>query len=212
MKQSAMTVQQEQVPLVQTKAAKVPPLQTPLNEEKGKNRDREDPTPMSVPAKQLGAKRRRLNRHSEEEIFEETTGSLRGERVVHQKTSPVVDTSTLSHQQELKGQHSVEVSSTRPQRKHASDIKRTFTEIKARNNPLRVQLYNQYLKMAPTNQQRLMSAYDIKEGNMIMSYFKPKLQQPQSTADYIMTNLELLAKDIHPMDQIELHKETGEMV
>jgi len=45
-----------------------------------------------------------------------------------------------------------------------------------------------------------------------MSYFKPKVQQPQSVADYIRINLEVLAKDIHPMDQIELHKKTGEMV
>ena len=47
---------------------------------------------------------------------------------------------------------------------------------------------------------------------MIMSYFKPKVQQPQSAADYIRTNLEVLAKDIHPIDQIELHKQTGEMM
>ena len=73
-------------------------------------------------------------------------------------------------------------------------------------------MYNQYLKMAPSNQQRLMSAYDIKEGKMIMSYFKPKVQQPQSAADFIRTNLEVLAKDIRPIDQIELHKQTGEMV
>lgn len=45
-----------------------------------------------------------------------------------------------------------------------------------------------------------------------MRYFKPKVQQPQSAADYIRTNLEVLAKDIHPIDQIELHKQTGEMV
>ena len=66
--------------------------------------------------------------------------------------------------------------------------------------------------MAPTNQQKLMYAYDIKEGKMILSHFKPKVQQPQSAANYIRTNLEVLAKDIHPMDQIELHKQTGEMV
>lgn len=104
--------------------------------------------------------------------------SLRGEKIASQQTSSVVDTSTSSHMQELERQHSVEVSSTRPQSKQTSDIKRIFTEIKDRNDPLRVQLYNQYLKMPPTNQQRLMSAYDIKEGKMIMSYFKPKVQQP----------------------------------
>ena len=45
-----------------------------------------------------------------------------------------------------------------------------------------------------------------------MSHFKPKVQQPQIAADYIRTNFEVLAKDIHPLDQIELHKQTGEMI
>ena len=57
-----------------------------------------------------------------------------------------------------------------------------------------------------------MSAYDIKEGKMILSHFKPRVQQPQSAADYIRTNMEAIAKDIHPLDQVELHKQTGEMV
>lgn len=66
--------------------------------------------------------------------------------------------------------------------------------------------------MAPTNQQRLMEAYDIQEGKMTLSHFSPIVQQPQSATDYIRTNLEVLSKDIHPMDQIELHKQTKEMV
>ena len=102
----------------------------------------------------------------------------------------------------------MEVSSTMPQSKQASDIKRMFIEIKARNDPLRLQIYNHYLKMAPTNQQRLMSTYDIKEGKMIMSYFKPKVKQLQSAVDYVRTNLEVIAKGIHHMDKIELHKQT----
>ena len=75
--------------------------------------------------------------------------------------------------------------------------------------PVRFQLYNHLLKMAPTNQQRLMSAYDIAEGKMTMSHFMPAMLQPQLAVDYIRTNLEVFAKDIHPMDQIELHKQTG---
>ena len=90
----------------------------------------------------------------------------------------------------------MEFSSTRSQGKQGSDLKRTFTEIKAKNEPIRIQIYNRLLKMAPINQQRLMSAYDIQEGKMILSYFKPKMLQPQSTVDYIRTNLEVLAKDI----------------
>lgn len=200
-KQQAMIDQQGKNPLVQSQVVEIPKLQTPLNEEKCKKRDRGEATPISGPAKQLGAKRKRLSPLSEEEIIEQTTKSLRGERVT-QQTSPVVDTSSSSQRQELERQHSLEVSSIGPPSKQTSNIKRTLTEIKARNDPLRLQIYNQYLKMAPTKQKILMSAYDIKEGKMIMSYFKPKVQQPQSTADYIRTNLEVLAKDIHQQTRL----------
>ena len=84
--------------------------------------------------------------------------------------------------------------------------------INTRNDPLRLRVYNQYLKMAPKNQEILMSAYDIQQGKMLMSHFKPKVQQPQKAVDYIRTSFEVLAKDIHPLDQIELHKKTGEMI
>lgn len=47
--QQAMMDQQEQIPPVQTKAAEIPALQIPLNEEKGKKRDREEATPISGP-------------------------------------------------------------------------------------------------------------------------------------------------------------------
>jgi len=94
----------------------------------------------------------------------------------------------------------VEVTSTKKQSKQGSDIKREFTEIKARNEPVKFHLYNQLLRMAPTNQQRLMAAYDIQAGKMTLSHFRPTIQQPQSAVDYIRTNLEFLAKDIHPMD------------
>lgn len=57
-----------------------------------------------------------------------------------------------------------------------------------------------------------MATYDIKEEKMILSHLKPKVQQPQTTADYVKTNMQVMAKEIHPMDQIELHKKTSEMV
>ena len=47
---------------------------------------------------------------------------------------------------------------------------------------------------------------------MQMSLFKPKVQQPQTIADYLQTDFEVMAKDIHPLDQIELHRQTGEMI
>jgi len=57
-----------------------------------------------------------------------------------------------------------------------------------------------------------MSSFDIKEGKMHMSFLKPIVHQPRSMANYLKTDFEVLAKDIHPIDHIELHKQTGEMV
>lgn len=113
-----------------------------------------------------------------------------------------METSASSFQQEHERQQGVEVTSTsiRKQRKQSSDIKKEFIDIKARNEPVRFQLYNQLLRMDPTNQQRLMVAYDIQEGKMNPSHFRPTTQKPQSANDYIKTNLQVLAKDIHPMD------------
>jgi len=57
-----------------------------------------------------------------------------------------------------------------------------------------------------------MSVYDIKEEKMVLSHFKRKVPQPKSAADFVRTRVEVMAKDINPMDQIELHKQIGEMV
>ena len=66
--------------------------------------------------------------------------------------------------------------------------------------------------MTPTNQTRLMSAYDVKKGKMKMTFIKPTTQQPRTTTDFKRVDFEVLARDIHLIDQIELHKKTGEMI
>lgn len=35
---------------------------------------------------------------------------------------------------------------------------------------------------------------------------------PRSATDYLRTNFEFMAKDIHPLDQIEFHMQMGEMI
>ena len=47
---------------------------------------------------------------------------------------------------------------------------------------------------------------------MIFTHLNPKVPHPKTTTDYYRTNLEVFAKDIHHMDQVEPHKQTGEMV
>ena len=81
---------QGKIPPIQTKEPEIPALQTPLNEEKGRNRDREEATPVSGLVEQPGAKRQRINPLPEEEIIEETLESLRGERETSPQISPVI--------------------------------------------------------------------------------------------------------------------------
>jgi len=57
-----------------------------------------------------------------------------------------------------------------------------------------------------------MSAYDVKKGKMKMTFIKPTTQQPRTTTDFKRVDFEVLARDIHLIDQIELHKKTGEMI
>jgi len=71
---------------------------------------------------------------------------------------------------------SVEVSSfSRPIDKD-HDIKDRYKEIKMRNERLKAQTYAQYQKLTPTNHIRLMSAFDIKNGKLQMSFIKPTTQ------------------------------------
>ena len=45
-----------------------------------------------------------------------------------------------------------------------------------------------------------------------MSFIKPTAQQPRTSADYKKIDFEVLARDIHPIDQIEFHKQAGEII
>lgn len=150
----------------------MPTLQTPVNEERGKKRDREETTPASGSTQQPEAKRQRVDPQVEEEISEEVLESPRRERETSQQTP------TSSFQQEQERQHSMEVFSSTQQSKQPPGIKATLMEIKAQNELLRVQLYDQFLKETPSKQQRLMATYDFKEEKMILSHFKPKIPQP----------------------------------
>ena len=102
---------------------------------------------------------------------------------------PSMEASASSFQQEQERTVGGEVSSSSQQREGELGIKQQFIDIKRRSETIKIQLYNHLLKMAPTIQQRLMSAYHVSEGKMIMSHFLPAIAQPQSPADYIRTNL-----------------------
>lgn len=45
-----------------------------------------------------------------------------------------------------------------------------------------------------------------------MTFMKPTTQQPRTTTDLKKIDFEVLAKDIHLIDQIEMHKHIWEMI
>ena len=91
---------------------------------------------------------------------------------------PSMEASASSFQQEQERTMGGEVSSSGQQREGELSIKQQFIDIKRRSDPIKIQLYNHLLKMAPSNQQRLLSAFDVNEGKMIMSHFTPSTLQP----------------------------------
>ena len=146
-------------------------LQTPQKEDINRKRDRETPLTSSI---NQGEKRQRLNDFSEDDI------AIRQAMGVG---PPSREASASSFQQEQDRTMGGEVSSSSQQREGERSIKQQFIDIKRRSDPIKIHLYNHLLKMAPTNQQRLMSAFDVQEGKMIMSHFMPTTLQPQSTSD-----------------------------
>jgi len=68
---------------------------------------------------------------------------------------------------------SIEVYSSKKSVDKEKDIKEKYKEIKFRNEALKAKTYAQYFKQTPVNQNRLMSAFDIKTGKMKMTFMQP---------------------------------------
>ena len=95
---------QGQDPSTQARVTEIPVLQTSLNEERAKKRDRQEETPTGTSTDQQGEKRQRLNPYSEEELPEGPT---------EQQVPPSMETLASSFQPEQERQQGVEVTSTR---------------------------------------------------------------------------------------------------
>ena len=84
--------------------------------------------------------------------------------------------------------------------------------IKKKNQTLTNNAYDQFQKQSATAQHRLLSAFDTEKGRMHMAYLHAQVSDPKVMSDYKRVTVEFQAKDVHPADQIDLHKQTGEMV
>jgi hypothetical protein len=84
--------------------------------------------------------------------------------------------------------------------------------IKKRNQSLTSSTYAQFQKQSSTAQHRLLSAFDTEKGKMHMAYLHALIPDPKVISDYRRTTFEFQAKDVHPADQMDMHKQTGEMI
>lgn len=87
-----------------------------------------------------------------------------------------------------------------------------FKEIKVKNEALKINTYNQFQKQTSGAQCRLLSAFDLIKGKMQMEFLQAQVPQPKTASDYKNIVFEFDVKEIHPIDQMEMHKQTREMI
>jgi hypothetical protein len=63
-----------------------------------------------------------------------------------------------------------------------------------------------------TTQHKLLSAFDIKKGRIHMTFLQAQVPHPKEISDYKREKLEFNTRDVHPSNQMDLHRQTGEMV
>jgi hypothetical protein len=87
-----------------------------------------------------------------------------------------------------------------------------YEMIKKKNQTLTSSTYAQFRKQTSTAQHRLLSAFDTEKGRMHMAFLQAQVPDPKVITDYKRATFEFQTKDVHPTDQMDLHKQTGEMV
>jgi hypothetical protein len=91
-------------------------------------------------------------------------------------------------------------------------IFKKYELIKKKNQTLTSSTYAQFRKKTSTAQHRLLSAFDTEKGRMHMAFLQAQVLDPKVISDYKRATFEFQEKDVHPADQMDLHKQTGEMV
>jgi hypothetical protein len=87
-----------------------------------------------------------------------------------------------------------------------------YDTIKKKNQSLTSSTYAQFQKHSSTAQHRLLSSFDAEKGRMHMVFLQAQVPDPKVISDYKRATFEFQAKDVHPVDQMDLHKKTGEMI
>jgi hypothetical protein len=84
--------------------------------------------------------------------------------------------------------------------------------VKKNNQTLTSSTYAQFWKQTSTTQHRLLSVFDMEKGRMHMEFLQAQVPDPKVITDNKRETFEFHTKDVHPTDQMDLHRQTGEMV
>jgi hypothetical protein len=87
-----------------------------------------------------------------------------------------------------------------------------YDMIKNKNQMLTNSTYAQFWKKTSTTQHRLLSAFETDKGRMHMAFLQSQVSQPKDITDYKRSNIVFDTKQVHPADQMDLHRQTGELV
>jgi hypothetical protein len=99
-----------------------------------------------------------------------------------------------------------------PQGSAKLNIFEKYDLTKKRNQTLTNNTYAHFWKKTSTAQHRLLSAFDMEKGRMHLAFLQAHVPQPKEISDYKMSTLVFDTKQVHTVDQMDLHKQTGEMV
>jgi hypothetical protein len=72
--------------------------------------------------------------------------------------------------------------------------------------------YAQFWKQTSTTQHRFLSSFDTEKGRMHMEFLQAQVPHPKVISDYKRSTFEFDVKEVHPTDQMDMHRQTGEMI
>jgi hypothetical protein len=84
--------------------------------------------------------------------------------------------------------------------------------IKKKNQMLTNNTYAQFWKQTSTTHHRLLSTFDTENGRMHMVFLQAQVPDPKVITDYQRETFKFHTKDVHPTDQMDMHRQTREMV
>jgi hypothetical protein len=125
---------------------------------------------------------------------------------VIERRQQVVSTSSSKKQTEIV------VTTQTPQGSVPLSIFEKYEMIKKKNQTLTNNTYSQFWKQTSTTQHRLLSAFDTEKGRMHLAFLQAQVSQPKEITDYKRSTIIFDTKQVHPADQMDLHRQTGEMV